>query len=364
MVKRAFYSDEIKQFLQTDTAYIISEMVKSNSFDLTDLQRDAWLEEITILKRELISFSEGRLMLEFTIPRMGKRVDAVVIYGGIVFLLEFKVGDSYYRSSTDDQVLDYALDLKNFHKGSKDLIIVPISIPTAVLAESKIQQICQYSDGVCYPIRVAQHQIETIIQFVCNKWVCSPINGFIWENSEYMPTPTIIEAAQSLYSNHNVKEITRSDAGVHNLTETTEAIRRIIQFSKKHVRKSIIFVTGVPGAGKTLVDLNLASEFHNNTIEEHAIFLSGNFPLVTVLQEALARDKVQREKERGRRLPKDTALREVKSFIQIIHHYRDEYVGNNRIPTERIAIFDESQRAWTQKEISSFMVDYILKNGQ
>ena len=170
-----------------------------------------------------------------------------------------------------------------------------------------------------------------------------------------MPTPTIVEAAQALYSNHNVNDITRSDAGARNLTKTTEAIKQIIRFSKENRRKSIVFVTGVPGAGKTLVGLNLASEFHNNAMEEHAIFLSGNLPLVTVLQEALARDKVQREKDQGRRMAKDTALREVRSFIQIIHHYRDEYVGNNQVPTERVAIFDESQRAWTQQEISSFM---------
>ena len=355
MSKRAFYSAEIEQFLRQDMDYILAEMVKFNPFNLTDLQRDAWLEEIAILKRELAPFPEGRLMLEFTIPRMGKRVDAVVTLGGIVFLFEFKVGDSHYRSSTDNQVLDYALDLKNFHKGSKDRIIVPISIPTEALPDSEIQQINKYPDGICYPIRATQYQIGTVIHLICSKWLCPPINGLEWENSEYMPTPTIIEAAQALYNNHNVKEITRSDADARNLSATTEAIKRIIRFSKKHRRKLIVFVTGVPGAGKTLVGLNLANEFHSNTIEEHAIFLSGNLPLVTVLQEALARDKVQREKEQGRRLTKDTALREVKSFIQIIHHYRDEYVGNNQAPTERVAIFDESQRAWTQQEISAFM---------
>ena len=158
------------------------------------------------------------------------------------------------------------------------------------------------------------------------------------------------------YSNHNVAEITRSDAGAQNLNLTTREIKRIVAHSKENNRKSIIFVTGVPGAGKTLVGLNLASEFHNSDLEEHAVFLSGNLPLVTVLQEALARDKVKREAEENHRhISKDYALREVKSFIQIIHHYRDEYVGNNICPSDRVAIFDESQRAWTQDEISSFM---------
>lgn len=355
MASRSFYSGLICDFKHADEDVVLAELVKSNPFDLTEPQRDAWREEISILKRELASFAEGYVLFEFTIPRMGKRVDAVVVSGGIVFLLEFKVGDSCYRSSTDNQVMDYALDLKNFHKGSKDRIIVPMSVPTEASPEKNKQGVYKYPDGVCRPLRIAPDEIGETIRFLCDRWPCAPIDGQAWAESEYMPTPTIVEAAQALYSNHNVRDITRSDASAHNLAETTDAIKRIIRHSKENNRKSIIFVTGVPGAGKTLVGLNLASEFHNNDLEEHAIFLSGNLPLVTVLQEALARDKVAREQQYGRRMAKDAALREVKSFIQIIHHYRDEYVGNTRVPIERVAIFDESQRAWTQQEISSFM---------
>lgn len=355
MACRSFYSATIEEFVKTNENIILAEMVKCNPFDLTDLQRDAWLDEISIFQRELASFADGYVLLEYTIPRMGKRVDAVVICGGIVFLLEFKVGDAQYRSSTDNQVLDYALDLKNFHKGSQDRVIVPMSVPTEAVPGGPRQSVRRYSDNVCYPIHTTQHQIAEAIRFFIGKWACPPLDGQVWEVAEYMPTPTIVEAAQALYGNHDVKEITRSDAGARNLTTTTDAIKRIIEHSKETNRKSLIFVTGVPGAGKTLVGLNLASEFHNNELEEHAVFLSGNLPLVTVLQEALARDQIQREREFGRRISKDTALREVKSFIQIIHHYRDEYVGNDRKPTEHVAIFDESQRAWTQSEISSFM---------
>ena len=354
MSTRSYYSATIKDFLATHENYILAEMVKSHPFDLNDFTRDSWLSEIRILKRELRDFSDGHISLEFKIPRMGKRVDAVVSYCGILFLLEFKDGDTEYRNSTYKQVVDYALDLKNFHKGSRDKYIVPVAVPTEAPRSSISIQ--KYKDGVFYPIGVNHTQIGEAVRAVSGKWGQPEIDYDAWENAEYMPTPTIVEAAQALYNNHNVAEITRSDAGAQNLNLTTAEIKRIVEFSKANKRKSIIFVTGVPGAGKTLVGLNLASEYHDNELEEHAVFLSGNLPLVTVLQEALARDKVKREKEEnGRRISKDAALREVKTVIQIIHHYRDEYVGNDICPSDRVAIFDESQRAWTKDEISSFM---------
>ena len=176
-----------------------------------------------------------------------------------------------------------------------------------------------------------------------------------WENSEYLPTPTIVEAAQALYRGHNVHDITRSDAGAENLTITTDEINRIIEHSKSNGRKSICFVTGVPGAGKTLVGLNIAIRHSDAQQGEHAIFLSGNFPLVTVLQEALARDKVEQGQQCGNRVSKADALRSTSAFIQIIHKYRDSFVGNNTVPPERVAIFDEAQRAWTQDMIEKFM---------
>ena len=354
MSTRSYYSATIRDFLATHENYILAEMVKSHPFDLNDYTRESWLSEIRILKRELRNLSDGHISLEFKIPRMGKRVDAVVVYRGILFMLEFKDGDTEYRNSVFKQVMDYALDLKNFHKGSRNSYIVPIAVPTEAPKSSPLIQ--KYNDGVFHPIGINQTQIGETICVVSEKWKQSEIDYESWENAEYMPTPTIVEAAQALYNNHNVTEITRSDAGAHNLNITTAEIKRIIEFSKANKRKSIIFVTGVPGAGKTLVGLNLASEYHDNELEEHAVFLSGNLPLVTVLQEALARDKVKREKEEnGRRISKDAALREIKTVIQIIHNYRDEYVGNEACPPDRVAIFDESQRAWTKNEISSFM---------
>lgn len=354
MSARSYYSATIKEFLSTYENTIIGEMALQHPFDLNDVTKASWLSEIRILKRELKDIPDGHISLEFKIPRMGKRVDSVVLNDGILFLLEFKDGDTEYRSSTYKQVMDYALDLKNFHKGSRDKLIVPIAVPTQAPANSPAIQ--KYKDGVFQPFGVNQAQIGSVIRAISQKWRQPDFDYETWEKAEYMPTPTIVEAAQALYSNHNVAEITRSDAGAQNLNLTTNEIKRIVAHSKANNRKSIIFVTGVPGAGKTLVGLNLASEYHDNELEEHAVFLSGNLPLVTVLQEALARDKVKRElEENNRRISKDAALREVKTVIQIIHHYRDEYVGNNICPSDRVAIFDESQRAWTKDGISSFM---------
>ena len=131
--------------------------------------------------------------------------------------------------------------------------------------------------------------------------------------------------------------------------------RYSLDYSKANHRKSICFVTGVPGAGKTLVGLNLAIQRSDAAAGEHAVFLSGNFPLVTVLQEALARDKVEQEKQAGRKLSKSDALRSTSAFIQIIHKYRDSFVGNDHVPPERVAIFDEAQRVWTEDMIAKFM---------
>ena len=350
---RTYYSAPIIDFLRQPTAEIIG-VIHSNdiSAETTIQQSNTWEIEVEILKEQLREFGNGRVIFEYTIPRMGKRVDTVVLYRNIVFLLEFKCGDSEYRSSTYDQVYDYALDLRNFQKESHDKLLVSIMVSTraASVSNSIIEQ-----DRIIKPLSCNAHNIAETIKQVADRY-SEPVFDYVaWENSEYLPTPTIVEAAQALYRGHNVHDITRSDAGAENLTVTTNEINRIIENSKANHCKSICFVTGVPGAGKTLVGLNLAIQRSDAQRGEHAVFLSGNFPLVTVLQEALARDKVEQEKQRGNRISKKDALRSTSAFIQIIHKYRDSFVGNDHVPPERIAIFDEAQRAWTHDMIAKFM---------
>lgn len=346
---RSFYSNSFEKFFKDSEAEILGTLATNNGFDLNDLQKNTWLYEINILKEILNGFdSNSKILFEYTIPRIGKRIDNVLLINNIVFLLEFKVGETAYNRNEIDQVLDYALDLKNFHKESHDKLIVPILICSS--ANTKENNISAYEDKIIKPLLCNSQNLRETILRILENYNESSFDYNDWENSTYLPTPTIIEAAQALYSNHNVEEISRSDAGAYNLSITTQKINDIIEYSKANNKKSICFITGVPGAGKTLAGINIANERHKFEENEHAVFLSGNFPLVDVLQEALARD----EKERNN-TKKGEALSKVKSFIQIIHHYRDAYVGNDDVPTEKVAIFDEAQRAWTKEQIANFM---------
>ena len=348
-----YYSAPISEFLKQSSEEILGIICSNDPHSETRFQQiNTWESEIAILKQQLTGMTEGQIIFEYTVPRMGKRVDIIFLHANIVYIFEFKCGDDEYKSSTYDQVYDYALDLRNFQKESHDKLLVPIMISTKA-AEEEIK-ICE-NERIILPIKCNANNIRAAIEAVGKLYKEPQFNYIVWQNSVYLPTPTIVEAAQALYRGHNVHEITRNDAGAKNLTITTNIVNQIIEYSKLHHRKSICFVTGVPGAGKTLVGLNIAIERSNARKGEHAVFLSGNFPLVTVLQEALARDKVEQSKNSDSKINKSTALRETAAFIQIIHKYRDSFVGNDNIPPERIAIFDEAQRAWTKAMIANFM---------
>lgn len=349
----SYYSEDIRTFLSQSNQEILGIIQSNNiSHTITSKQIYAWELEIEILKNQLINIQKGRIIFEYIIPRMGKRIDTILIYNNIIFLLEFKCGDTHYKKSSIDQVYDYALDLRNFQKESHDKLLVPILCSTdAEFKNIHIQEI----NKIIVPICCNSTNILNVINTISINYKEKYFNYKEWENSEYFPTPTIIEAAQALYRGHHVKDITRSDAGVKNITITTDEINNIIEFSKKYHKKSICFITGVPGAGKTLIGLNIAIQRSNVHQGEHAIYISGNFPLVKVLQEALARDKVEQEKILGHTISKTNAIRSTSAFIQIIHKYRDSFIKNDNIPPEHIAIFDEAQRAWTHDMIQKFM---------
>lgn len=348
----SYYEDSISEFLSKDVDNILG-IISSNdsSADTTIQQKNTWIQEINILKRELKGF-DGKVIFEYTIPRMGKRVDTIVLYNNIVFVLEFKCGSKKYNSSDYDQVYDYALDLKNFHKESFDKLIVPILIATDAPAKDNKSII---KENVMEPLECNSCGIRKLISSVSNEYNMPEFSYDNWINSEYLPTPTIVEAARALYTGNKVEDITRSDAGARNISKTTDSINKIIEYSKTHNKKSICFVTGVPGAGKTLVGLNLGIQKADAEKGEHAVFLSGNFPLVEVLQEALVRDSVKREKETRSDLKKSEQRRKTNAFIQIIHKYRDSFINNENIPPEHIIIFDEAQRSWNHKKIAQFM---------
>lgn len=348
MVKRSYYSNEIQSFLNQDNYSIFGEITTNDQFSAENLQKNTWNREIEILKRELSQFLDGYIIFEYTIPRIGNRIDNIVIYKGIIFLLEFKVGEKKYPSYAIEQVTDYAFDLSCFHKESHNKLLVPILISTK--AHSVKQEIRISKDNVLETICCNEYEIAKYITEVSLKFIQDEIIPDDWINSLYTPTPTIIEAAQALYLGHNVEDISRNDASAKNLNQTTKAINKIIDYSKANNRKSICFITGVPGAGKTLAGLNIAVERQKIAEDEHAVFLSGNGPLVDVLQEALARDDAKRNN-----ISRKEASRKVKEFIQIIHHFRDDAISVDTPPVEKVAIFDEAQRAWDKQNLTDFM---------
>ena len=351
-MSRFYYKNNIMDFLIESPDFILGKLTTIHEFSLEEQQKNSWIEQINVLQIWLKE-TAGEIIFEYSIPRMGKRIDCVIVSGATVFAIEFKVGAQSYERQAIAQVTDYALDLKNFHEQSHNRPIVPVLICTKALDQTPIIEF--YSDGLTKTLLTNGQSLARIISMANSQSEGCEINAGDWLNSIYKPTPTIIEAAQALYRGHNVEEISRSDSGAINLSKTAKAISEIISESKRNGVKSICFLTGVPGAGKTLAGLNLANSWHNEDESEHAVFLSGNGPLVDVLREALARNEVETARIHGEKKIKSIAISKAKAFIQNIHHFRDDALESTNPPIERVVIFDEAQRAWTLKQTASFM---------
>jgi hypothetical protein len=349
MAVKAYYSASVPEFLATSAEQILGILAGEHHHALEEQQRSAWVEQIAILKFGVGADAEARIYLEFYIPRMGKRADALLIAGNIIFVIEFKIGAHEHLASAVDQVEDYALDLKNFHEGSHSAPIVPLLVSTKA-PSLPIPKLGFADDRVAEPVKANSSDFGGLIRQLCVENSFPHLDIEHWANSGYKPTPTIIEAAQVLYRTHSVVDIKRKDAGAKNLRETTDCISEVIDHARRNRLKAICFVTGVPGSGKTLAGLNFATRRSDEHQDEHAVFLSGNGPLVAVLREALARDESRRNA-----ITKGKAERKVRSFIQNIHHFRDQYVGTGEVPIEKVIVFDEAQRAWTREQASSFM---------
>ena len=355
-MERSYYSDTIENFILTKPEEIIGKMAILSKFADEVTQKSAWREEIRILQKVLPKYTGG-IYFEYSIPRMGQRIDVLLLIKSVIFILEFKVGETEFPLHAIDQVWDYALDLKNFHETSHEVFIAPILISTEAKISETYISLMASDDKILNPVKCNKELIGSVINqiLIINQGV-DAINKIVWENGRYSPTPTIIEAAMALFAGHSVSEISRSDASAINLSVTSDAIAAIIQKSKNEKQKSICFLTGVPGAGKTLVGLNIATTHIDKSSELHSVFLSGNGPLVNILREALARDRVSHGKEIGIKHRKGDALREVKLFIQNVHNFRDECLKDlDAPPIEHVALFDEAQRAWNLEQTANFM---------
>ncbi len=356
-MKREYYSDIIGTFLDKETDTILGALASNHFHSLEPTQRDSWLEEIRILKVVLEPYrGRGAVYFEYSIPRLGRRIDVVAIIDHVVFVLEFKIGEDEFTASAIDQVCDYALDLKNFHETSHRPPVAPVLVASKATDVAPYIALTPQNDNLFLPILSNTSALSEVIAEVLSFSDGSPTDTEQWEHGRYSPTPTIIEAATALYSGHAVSDISRSDASAVNLTRTSDAISEIIELARARSHKAICFVTGVPGAGKTLVGLNIATKHMDRENDLYSVFLSGNDPLVAILREALARDQVRREAEQGRRMTKTEARSQVKAFIQNVRHFRDEcLVDQKRPPIEHIALFDEAQRAWNHEQTARFM---------
>lgn len=352
-LKHAFYQATIQDFLACPKETILGVLAKNNHYELTQEQRNAWLSEVSLLQNSLAGLP-GLIFLEYAVPRMGKRADTVLLIGGSIFVIEFKVGSSSFEQHALDQVMDYALDLKNFHEGSSARKIFPVLWATQ--AQPVYPHLAAKEDSVFHPVCVSSESFRSTLDLCLGAY---PTTDFSWQQhwatSGYHPTPTIIEAAQALYAGHSVQEISRSDSGAFNLSRTAAAVTKIIDDATANKKKVICFITGVPGAGKTLAGLNIANGWQASNNGQHAVFLSGNGPLVKILREALVRDEVERTKSLGCKLKKTDSERRVNAFIQNIHHFRDDMLRSTNPPIERVVIFDEAQRAWNKVQASKFM---------
>ena len=385
---RCLYHSSFQNFMKADNNSIFGTLCENYHGEAITTTREAWREEISVLKDALRNFdNDGEIIFEYDIPRLGKRIDVVLLLKGIIFCIEFKVGASRILETDIDQVLDYALDLKNFHKFSDDRIIVPILVATKYQNVSSDIQMSVYDDKVVNPLVTGEtgigNLIVKVLEYFPNE---SPVNPS-WVISPYAPTPTIIEAAKTLYENHSVENITRHEADKVSTDRTIAYILKVVQDSKRENKKSICFVTGVPGAGKTLVGLEVAIKqtYQGNqepVKDEGAVYLSGNGPLVAVLNEALAQDNYKKCREKGELKKLTDSRREVSKSIQMIHRYRDNMLAKIKYPVENgileidphravrmeqagfgevehVAIFDEAQRSWTHKRLA----DYLKRGG-
>ena len=344
---KAYYCNSIPGFIKDTSDSIVGQLVR-HAFEINTDQRDAWNNQISELQRRLEECGmEGDIIFEYDIVRLGKRIDVILLIRHMIFSLEFKNGKDVFTAQDAQQAEDYAIDIKNFHKESEDLYVCPILIATNAKPYSKDQS------SECYPdkqVHLQRENIETLIPKLTAISDMYGDDGEIdfekWFNSPYYPTPTIIAAAVEAYSSHNLSEIAQSEAGQDNINLCEQKINEIVEYAEKNNKKCVCFVTGVPGAGKTLVGLDVVAKNLDKGAGNLSVYLSGNGPLVEVLREALKRS-VKEKKQYNR----ETAAA-INALIQSSFAFKKDNSLHNHPTAENILIFDEAQRVWNQEKMT------------
>lgn len=345
---KAYYYNSIPGFIGDAPTSIVGQLVR-HSFEVNKGQTDAWEKQISELQRRLGDCGiEGDIIFEYDIVRLGKRIDIILLIRHMVFSLEFKNGKNVFTAQDAQQAEDYAVDIKNFHKESEDLYVCPILIATDAPKYSKQQSTDCYPDKQVYLQRENIESLIPKVSEIANIYGSDEELDFEqWFNSPYYPTPTIIAAAVEAYSTHNLSQIANSEAGQDNINACESRINEIIAYAENNKKKCICFVTGVPGAGKTLVGLDIVAKHLDNKSSNLSVYLSGNGPLVNVLREALKKS-VRQKKQLN---PKTEAA--IKTLIQSSFSFKRDN-SNRKEPTpEKILIFDEAQRVWNKEKMTN-----------
>lgn len=344
---KAYYCNSIPGFIKDVSSNIVGQLVH-HSFSVNKEQTSAWEDQISELQSRLEACGmEGDIIFEYDIVRLGKRIDVILLIRHMVFSLEFKNGKDVFTAQDAQQAEDYALDIKNFHKESEDLYVCPILVATNAAEYTKPQSTDCYPDKQVY---LQRENIETLIPKIAMISSLYGDDGEIdftkWFNSPYYPTPTIISAAVEAYSSHNISNIAHSEAGQKNIDQCENKINEVIEYARSNRKKCVCFVTGVPGAGKTLVGLDVVAKFLDRGEKSLSVYLSGNGPLVDVLREALKRSvkaigKINRETEVA-----------INALIQGSYAFKKDNSMHNHPTPENILIFDEAQRVWNQEKMT------------
>jgi hypothetical protein len=335
----AWWSDDVAELLASEPESIVQRLalrLVETHYVNRDTQLHAWRQQIALLQSVLRDATgTWRVLFEYPLLRLGRRIDVVLLTEGAILVLEFKVGATVISTLDRQQTEDYALYLFDFHAESRGHPVVPILVAT--LAKPAAAQWPLLWHGVTPVFAASAATLGELLQEIRARIPAAgrPLDGRAWESAPYRPVPTIVEAATMLYNRHGVADIAAARADVGNLGRTTDAIRRAIATAHSELRHEVLFVTGIPGAGKTLCGLNAV--FGATT---GAAFLTGNLPLVYVMREALARDA----HAQGRSIR--MARQETESAIQPLMGFLRDSMDRSEPPHEHVIVFDEAQRAW------------------
>lgn len=360
---RTYYESSIEEFSSMQHPQDIVEFLTesdecSDEYEL-HLQKGAWINQIKILQKYLMD-KKGYIIFEYVLSRVNMRIDVVLLMDDVVYSLEFKNNETEFTPEDIDQADGYGYALKNFYEANRDKYVVPILIATKA-PDSECSDGADLGIDKLFTLFKANiNKMEQYIDLIRSKYgsdvICSKEDFDNWVNSPFKPNPTIIQSARSIYMNNQVDDFFRFDAGEENLKVTEHTVEDIVKEAKDNKKKIICFVSGVPGAGKTLVGLDLAGKTRNNTDSglPEAVFFSGNRPLIDILTKALGRDAYQRNPEKYK--SRNQAITNVKVFIQDLHAFKRDIVSSKqKVIDENILIFDEAQRVWDEEMMTVWL---------